>query len=284
MATDPLLRRLSELTWPTLALDRPELAPGQLWRAEWERAACLVVISGARVGRTVPVMAATSDHIGDASAVVASAENGMTPSVWGGVSNSIKMFTLAHRITDLTSESLETLTVVVSGQQRGDWAPITSDLDDRVLVRADLTETLQNLSNAEWIPTISKNTPTLAKLADAAELRASEVAERLGITPGNARRLLGGQREPSSDELQVLSELLGSIPDASARFDDDLVASIDMPEFRPRLRSIANEEHDGDEAAARRASAGRVMAMAARHRERGPRNWAALVRQAFHAD
>ena len=284
VATDPLLRRLSELRWPTLALDGPEPTPGQLWRAEWEQAACLVLIAGARVGRTVSVMAATSGHVGDENAVLASAENGMTPSVWGGVSDSIKMFTLAHRITDLTRESRNTLTAVAAGQQRGDWAPITSNLDDRVLVRAELTEELQSLSRAEWLSTVNKDVPALADLASSANLRPSQIAERLGIAPGDARRLLRGQREPSLDELQVLSELLGYIPEASARFDEDLVASLDMPEFRPRLRQVANEEHDGDEAAARRVSAGRVMAMAARHREPGPRNWAALVREALDAD
>ena len=284
MATDPLLWRLNELSWPTLALDCPEPTPGQLWRAEWERAACLVVISGKRAGRIVPVMAATSDHIGDERAIVASAENGMTPSIWGGVSDSIKTFTLEHRITNLTSESLDTLTAVVAGQQHGDWAPISSNLDDRVLTRADLTERLQDLAKAEWLLTASEGAPTLAQLASDAGLRPSQIAERLGVTPGAARRLLQGQREPSSDEVRVLSELLNSVPDASVQFDNDLVASLDLPEFRPRLRLIASEEHDGDEAAARRASAGRVTAMAARHRERGSRNWAALIRQALHAD
>ncbi|MCY3849711.1 MAG: hypothetical protein OXF75_02775 [Acidimicrobiaceae bacterium] len=282
--TDPLLQRLKELNWPTMALDRPEPEPGQLWRAEWERVACLVVISGTRSGRNVPVMAATSDHIGDERAVVVSAENGMKPSVWGGLAKSVKMFTLAQRITDLTHQSIRMLAAVAVGQRDGDWAPISNNLDDRVLVRADLVDKLQGFSEAEWMPTVRDDEQTLADLAVNFGIPPSQIAVSLGITPGDARRLLKGQREPSPDELSVLTELLGPISSAGIRFDEDLVASLDLPEFRPRLRLIASEEHNDDEVAARRVYAGRLMAMAARHRKSGQRNWAELIREALHAD
>ena len=284
MAIDPLLQRLSELRWPTLALDHPEPAAGQLWRAAWGDAACLVVISGERDGRTVPVMAATADHVGDERAIVATAENGMSPSVWGGVAEFIKTFTLEHRITDLTGQSLDTLIAVAGGQQRGDWAPISSNLDDRVLVYADLVERLQTFSGAEWLRTASEDEPTLAELAEDAGMRASQIADHLKITPGAARRLLRRQREPSTEEVQILTDLLGSTPNATAQFDEDLVADLDLPEFRPQLRLIASNDHHGDEAATRRAFAGRMMTLAARPRQRGSLDWAALVRETLRED
>ena len=278
MDPDSLLHRLNKLNWPTPALDQPKPALGQLWRAEWDGAACLVLIFGERRGRTVPVLAATSDHIGDEQAIVAIAENGMEPGVWAGVTAPIMTFTLEHRITDLTSQSLEKLRAVAAGQEAGDWAPITSDLDDRVLIRADLTERLRSLSEAEWQPEAGSG-PTLAELVTDAGISTSRVAEHLGITHGAARRLLLGQQVPSSDQAGALAELLGSTPNTAVRFDDDLVADLDRPEFRSGLRLIAAESHRGDEIAARRDMAGQMMALAARPRERGSLTWAALIRE-----
>ena len=282
MDADSLLDRLNRLTWPTPALDQPEPTRGQLWRAEWDGAACLVLIFGARSGRTVPVLAATSDHIGDDQAVVAIAENGMEPAVWASITVPIMTFTLEHRITNLTSQSLEKLGSVAAGQQAGKWAPITSDLDDRALVHAELTERLQVLSEAEWLPTASSG-PTLAELASDAGVTTSQVAEHLGITPGAARRLLLGQKAASSDQAGALAELLGPAPDTAVRFDDALVADLDQPEFRSRLRLIATQSYRGNEIAARREFAGQMMALAARPRERGSLTWAALIRERLRA-
>ena len=284
MAADPLLRRLSELRWPEVALDQPDPVPGQLWRAEWGGTACLVVVSGIRVGRVVPVIAAIADQAGDERSLVVRSVNGMKLSVWSGVASSIKMFTLECRITDLITESFDTLLAVAAGRQQGDWAPITSDLDDRVLIQTELAEGLRLLSEAEWLPTRSKETGTIAELAEGAGIRASQIADHLGITPGDARRLIRGQREPSADEIRVLSDLLGSAPQVSLQFDDDLVVSLDLPEFRPRLHLAARGEHRGDEVSARRALAGQTTALAARHRDRGPRNWVSLIREALRED
>ena len=115
MAIDPLLQRLNELSWPTVVLDQPEPVSGQLWRAEWDGTACLVVVSGKRVGRILPVMAATSDHVGDEKTIVVETRNGMTLSVWTGVARTIKTFTLDHRIADLTSSSFDLITRVAEG-------------------------------------------------------------------------------------------------------------------------------------------------------------------------
>ena len=284
MAADPFLQRLSELNWPMVALDRPEPALGQLWRAEWAGTACLVVVSGERVGRLVPVMVATADQIGDERALVAESVNGMMTSVWGGVTSSIKMFTLEYRITDLTSGSFEMLMAVADSQQQGDWAPISSDLDDRVLIQTDLSERLQLLSEAEWIPVASEGQTSIAELAESVGIRASQVADHLGVAPGDARRLLRGQREPSADEIRDLTVLLGTVPKVSVQFDESLVAGLDLPEFRPRLQRAARDEHQGDEVAARRALAGHMEALAARHRDPGSRNWVSLIREVLNED
>lgn len=278
MDADSLLDRLNRLTWPAAALDQPEPAPGQLWRAEWDGSACLVLIFGEPSDRTVPVLAATSDHIGDDRAVVAVADNGVEPAVWAGITASVMTFTLEHRITELAGESLEKVGAVAAGEQAGDWAPITSNLDDRVLVRAELTERLEILSSAEWLSTSSSGS-TLAELASDAGISVGQVAEHLGITPGAARRLLLGQQPARTDQADALEKLIGSVPDTAVQFDAELVSSLDQPEFRPALQLAATRSHQGDEIAARREFAGQIMALAARPRERGSLTWAALIRE-----
>jgi transcriptional regulator with XRE-family HTH domain len=284
MANDPLLRSLSGLSWPTPVGDQPDPEPGQLWRAAWADVASLVVVVEPHHGRTVSVLGATADRIGDDAAVVAATEHGLRPSVWTGVFAVIKMFTLEHRVTDLTDECFAAVTAVAAGRRRGDWPPITSDLDDRALVRADLVERLRSQSEAEWRPTADPGATSLAAQAATAGIQPSQVAEALGITPGDARRLLQGRREPSANEVALLADVLGAAPAVTVKFDDDLAAGLDLPEFRPQLRLIAKDEHAGDEVAARRAFAGRMLAIAARHREPGQRNWVALIRETLRAD
>ena len=283
MAIDPLLRRLNELSWPTVAFDQPDPVPGQLWRAEWDGTACLVVVAGKRAGRTIPVVAASSDHVGDETALVAKTKNGMTLCVWAGLARTIKTFTLDHRISDLTIHSFDLLTGVTVGADQGAWAPITSNLDDRVLIRTDLTEDLDHLSEIEWIPESGGETTTLATVTKEAGFRPSQIARLLNITSGDARRLLQGKREPSEEEAHILTDVLGSPTRAAIRFDDRLVAELDQPGFRPPLRLIAHKTHGGDETAARRAVAGEVMSLAARHRDREPRNWAVLISELLDA-
>lgn len=283
MAIDPLLRRFNELSWPTVAFDQPDPVPGQLWRAEWDETACLVVISGERVGRMVPVMAASSEHVGDETAILAETKNGMTSCVWTGLARTIKTCTLDYRISDLTSHSFEVLTGVTAGTQPGAWAPITSNLDDRVLVRIDLAEKLGLLSEIEWIPVSSGEAPTLASFAKEAGVKPSQLARRLNITSGDARRLVQGKREPSEEEAQILTDIFGSAFRAAVQFDERLVVELDQPGLRPPLRSFARRTHGGDETAARRAFAGEVMSLAARHRDWEPRNWAVLIAEQLSA-
>lgn len=282
--TDPLIRRLEAMDWPAPPMDCPTPQRGQLWRAAWAGSAGLVVIADAARGREVPVMAATADRVGDDATIVADTSNGIRVSVWAGMQADIMMFTLDHRLGDLTAASLAALTVAADGTHLAEWAPITSDLDDRILVRVDLQEMIQAFAAAEWVPAVDEHAPTLGQLAETHDVTASQIAARLGITPGAARRLLQAKAEPTDSQRTALLELIGSIPQSNLRPPDDLVAALDSPHYRPRLQLIANRDHHGNETAARRASAQRAMAMAARHRRSRQRDWAELTRQALDAD
>lgn len=282
--TDPLMRSLNAMDWPAPAMDCPVPQRGQLWRAAWGDVAALVVIAGAVVGRRIPVMIATADRVGDESTVAVTTENNMQVAGWTGVHAEIMMFTLDHRIGDLTESSLGTVAAAEAGTHLSEWAPISSVLDDRTLIRLALEEQLQAFAEADWVPDIAEGSVSLAQLADDAGVPAGEIAAHLKITPGAARRLLQGRAELTEDQRGALSELIGPVPHSNLRIADDLVAAIDRPENRPRLRLIADRGHDGNEAAARIDRAQRVMAMAARHRSKGEHNWAELTRLALDED
>lgn len=282
--TDPLMRRLNAMDWPALAMDRPTPQRGQVWRAAWESTAGLVVIAGSAAGRRVPVMVVTADRVGDERTVIATTVNNMRVTVWAGLYAEIMMFTLDNRLSDLTEESLATITAAAKGSHLGEWAPITSVLDDRMLVRLDLEAQLEEFASAEWAPAVDEHSATMAQLAEASGVTASEVAARLGITPGAARRLLLGRAEPTNEQRPVLAELMGPVPQSTLSIDEGLVAVLDRPDNRPRLQDIADRHHNGSETAARRACAERTMAMAARHRQAGDRNWTELVRRALDED
>ena len=282
--TDPLMRSLSAMDWPTPAMDCPVPQRGQLWRAAWGDAAALVVIAGSVAGRRIPVMIATADRVGDESTVAATTENNMRVAVWAGVHAEIMMFTLDHRIGDLTESSLAKVAAAEAGTHLSEWAPITSVLDDRTLIRLALKEKLQAFAEVDWVPDTVEDLPPLAQLAGDSGVSAGEIAAHLKITPGAARRLLQGRAELTEEQRRAVSELIGPVLHSNLRIDDDLVATIDRPENRLQLRLIADRSYSGDEVAARIASAQRVMAMAARHRSKGERNWAELTRLALDED
>ena len=145
--TDSLMQRLSGMDWPAPCTDRPEPQRGQLWRAAWAGSAGLVVVVGRAAGGRVPVAAATADCVGDERSVVVSTANGMRVAVWAGLSAEILATALDHRIGDLTPEGLAAVTDTADGCQIGEWAPITSILDDRVLIRLDLEAKLQGFAS-----------------------------------------------------------------------------------------------------------------------------------------
>lgn len=283
MSTDPLLDRLRRLTWPETAGDQPDPVPGQLWRAAWGGIVALVVTLEETRDRTVNVAASTVDEPGDERTVVAQTLSGFMPLVWASVSARIKAFTLEHRIADLTADSFAAVREAVAGDGPAPWAPIEDVLDDRTVVRAELIDTVQGLAEAEWLHLVAAPV-TLSDTAADAGFPPSEVARVLGITPGDARRLLRGVREPKPAEAERLTALFGSPPPTGATYDEQLVMDMDAPEFRPAIVQRARHRHGADEAEARRALASEMMAMAARQRGPGARNWKALLRETLRED
>ena len=147
--TDRLLQRLRAMDWPVPLQDRPLPTAGQLWRIAREGAAGLVVVAAAPAAeeQTVAVTAATAEcEVGDDLTVAAETVNGMKVAVWTALRAVIPASTLDHRVDDLAPESLDAVRAVASGRRQGDWAPISSILDDRVLIRLDLQEKIERVA------------------------------------------------------------------------------------------------------------------------------------------
>lgn len=282
MPNDPLLQRLTMLAWPHPAMDRPQVEPGQLWRAAWQDMACLVVVLEARVGRQVFVAAASEERSGDEAAVLATTDAGLSPLVWGSVTASIKIFTLDYRLAMLSADALAAVRTAVHGEGPNIWAHISSPLDDRALLRADLVAAVEYLAKAEWVPR-SAGIP-LAVQAKKSGLGVAEVSSALEIPPGDARALLQGKRAPRPGEVDLLTELFGEVSMEAISYDADLLALMDLPEYRERLERRGASHQLTDPIALRRRFAEELMPVAARMRSPFTRDWRSLIDEALDAD
>ena len=142
-----LLKRLRNMHWPVPQADHPVPQAGQLWRVACNGSAGLVVVVGSVVEGKAPVVVAAANHVGDDRTVDAQTDNGMRASVWAALRSDITVSVLDHRIGDLTPESLAAVTAVAEGLRVGDWAPISSILDDRFLIRLDLEAKIEGFAS-----------------------------------------------------------------------------------------------------------------------------------------
>jgi hypothetical protein len=96
--------------------------------------------------------------------------------------------------------------------------------------------------------------------------------------------VLQGKRELTTSESAAMTTIFGVAPQSSVTFDDNLVEELDLPHCRSIIDTWARRHDSDDPVGARRLAAGRVMALAARHREPGQRNWRALIEEALGDD
>lgn len=280
---DRLLDQLQGLEWPHPDGGQLEPSAGQLWRCAWHGVAGLVVLVDHPSERTVSVVAASADDVGDELAFEATTTSGLRPIVWAGVTSSIKLCTLDSQVSNLASEALVRLQALRLGSAQGTWAPIASALDDRALVRADLLDNLETFAEAEWLPTQAA-APLATQLRDQGVTKPSELAQLLHIPPGEARELFYARRSPTLEQEEALQGMLGSDFRSTLEVDPELVIDLEWPEFRHGILRLAELDYGGDEVAARRHVAEESMLVAARRREPGDRPWRAVISEVLRAD
>jgi transcriptional regulator with XRE-family HTH domain len=226
-------------------------------------------------------MAASASE-GDDSAVRVDIQNDMSLTVWTEVTSDIKTFTLDHRIGNLTPWSIELIRTAKKGG--GDWVPITDVEDDRALIRAELLDEVEAMRDAEWLPQRSGSGTTLAEMVENEGVTASTLAAQLGIAPGRARAIIRGESATTPKEDALLADWFGTTLSQSFVFDHELLAKMDSPAFRNGLSAFAKRRFDGDLQQARLRLASDSMAVAARHREPGSRNWHAIITEILSED
>lgn len=280
MSTDPLLQRLQGLRWPSPAGDRPDPAVGQVWVLAWANVRTFGLLT-AVTRRTVDVTFLSTTGAGDENTVEVPLDNaGLRLSAWLTITGTVRRFALDQRVGDLTPGVVDDL----AGQPRR-WAAISSVLDDRALVRAELEDDADELTAVEWLPDGSVQPVGLVERAQELGLGIADVRAHLGLSAGAASRLLQRRALPTDEQTAALAELL-QVPLGDIRghldIDPGLVDVLDRPAVRPALRLIAGERFGGDEQAARLDRASRTLALAARHQVPGETDWETLLNDALH--
>jgi hypothetical protein len=283
VTADSLLARLRQMSWPQPPLDAPDVRPGQVWRAAWEDVVCLIVVVAAPEGRRVRAAVASGEPMGDDRTVPVSTDSGLPVNVWSDVAASLPSFVLDQRVGDLSASVLAEVLAAVKQPPRR-WPAITSIHDDRALFRASLLDALEALAELDWTASDSPAADNLRDLANSRGLKASALARMLDTTPGDGNRLLSGKRALTPWEADVLAAHFGEPVGTSVIYDDDLLAELDRPAMRSVLHRRAVDQFDGDEIQARRRIAEATWALAARHRDQGPRNWRVLIEEHLRAD
>jgi hypothetical protein len=226
--------------------------------------------------RYVLVAAASPEPFGDERTLIAQTDVDVMPVVWGSVTASIKLFTLEHRIGDLTTYALAELQQTVFEHRAPQhWPNISNILDDRVLERSQLQDSLLQLTQAEWAPQSTGH--SLADQATAAGVEVVDVRKALNIPPGDARNLLMGHRSLRPNEFAPLTRLLGASPEDATSYDDQLVRDLELPQFRARLERRAAVRGMTDPIALRRQFAEELMPVAARMRYQSQRDWKSVI-------
>lgn len=285
MTDDPLLERLRQLPVTPHLFDTPAPAPGQIWRSFWEDedlpTACLVLIVAPPDGRRVEVMPVLSDsETGDDKTAALDLETGSNVCAWTQLLREIPLFTLEHRLTDVTDRSMDAL--LNSDAAIFHWPSVYSDLDDRALLLADLDDRMTALQEAEWLPAANGDEP-LADLVRERGLAPSSLAAALDVSHGEARRLVDGKALPTPAQLSILEGLLGRRPGSAFRIDDACVLAMDQPSLRAKIRSRA-EARLLPEAATRQRLAQDAMATGQRVQDNARTNWTRLLEQLLDAD
>lgn len=283
VTAETLLARLRQMSWPQPPLDAPDVRPGQVWRAAWEDVVCLIVVVGHPEGRRVRAAVASGEPVGDDRTVTVTTDSGLPVNVWSDVVGLVPSFVLAQRVGDVSAAVLADVLAAADRPPRR-WPSITTIHDDRTLFRASLLDALAALTALDWAAPATSDAADLRDLAKQHGLKASALARMLGTTPGDGNRLLAGSRSLTPSEANVLAEQFGEPVQTSVSYDEDLLAELDRPALRPLLHRRAVREFAGDEVETRRSIAEGTWALAARHRDAGPRNWRELLEEHLRED
>jgi plasmid maintenance system antidote protein VapI len=263
---------------------------GQLWQLEWEGRGAVGLIVGVDADTVRVVPAEDDPHLGDDWALLleeAASPIGLGFLLWTGLAVSVPKRVLnvllgvvPEPVMTGVQDALAARAARQSAAADGIGAPISSVLDERAQLVESINQRFAELAAATWLPAAGEPV-RVGELLQAAGLKATQVADHLGLPPREVLKLVRNQRPLSPEEAVRLAELLGVAPStlgATLAIPTELVAALDRPHRRTRLRALA-ETAGTSEAAFRRAEALAILPMAARRTgapNAGP-DWEQLV-------
>lgn len=236
--------------------------PAQIWRSAWDWSVQLILLTEVRDSDIEAVPLSPEVEFADNETVLVDPSGPLTHRLgaWCGLKRKLPI-----RVLDVTVGSIGADDLDAVGRGIGEGAPITSVLDERGQVREAMSTRMGALAEAMWAPT-SADPIDLVERFRQRSLRPSQVAQELGISPGDVTDLIRGDRAPSPEQAETLAPLLDVAPEAllSVEVDPDLVWALDRPRFRRRLAERGLLEDESDEGAWRLEVAKNRLPIAAR--------------------
>lgn len=249
---------------------------GELWHLEWEGAAMLAVVTAVagdryQVAAAIPTIGDT-DEPGAVSAD--QSPLGVALALWPVPDLTVPLGVFARRAGPVPDSAVDAMK---AAEPRRSWAA--------TLARLDLVPAVEALHDASWVPqrAPTANTPTLAELMRARNLKPSEVAARTRLSPADVIAIVSDTRAATPTEADELAALLDVDPATVRRpvsIPGALVQAIERPIHRAAVQLRA--ARDGvSEAAARLSAATAVLAMPARtsSADRDVATWDQLLTQ-----
>lgn len=280
MPGDDLRRRVGALPWPKPADDHPaEPATGDVWRASWAGTSLLVLIT-ATSGATVTGAAVTPPETGDEQTLVLTADasplRGVPFHVWLGVRAELPIRALDERVGSVPHAFMEQ----VRADAGGDFPPITSFLDDRAGLRADLQERISALAAAEW-----QSAQVGPGLRDLVGVPPGQFAKALGILPGDATQIYERRRTLDNEAVERVAATFNLETDAvlaatTPLIPAEILSLFDHPRRCRLVRRRARQEGTS-EVAVMHSIADPLAQMAARTTGHEQPDWEALIDSAL---
>lgn len=257
----------------------PDPVRGQLWRAQWDGAAQLVLVLQVTGTGTAVVVPVTADPpASDENSVMLDAGQtvlGYPVTVWGGLATEIPFFVFDLPLGAVTPAITEAAEHAAGGGQGALADGVTAcasaepPFDPAAGVRADLADALEGFRSASWAPSaVPGGRPLRELLQGRAGMPAliRELAQVLGLNAPEVIGILQGTRAVPPEHVPVIARITGlaerDVQLAIAPLPDDLVRELSRPQWRKALGNWV--PRGGSEAAARLAVAHGTLALAAR--------------------
>lgn len=242
----------------------PEPAEGQVWRAEWEGTAQLIVILSTSERLMVAPVSFDIGYADPESRPINESDSpfGVPITVWLGLRTSVSPSVLDRYAGDVAARARIALTPPLDDSSRKNTFDPISATDPIHVYRGLLEDTINTLAGVQWLPT---GTGSLSEVLR--PLLVDWIAQNLQTTPQRALRLWRGLAALTFSEAERLSPAIGLTPQELVSKNPNppaaLIACIERPIRRKNLRRLAAQRQISD-TVAHQTAAYEAWALAAR--------------------